>query len=107
MSKQSKAVIDWRRRTKRRAVEYLGGKCSRCGYNKCVRALSFHHRDPLIKSFGIANPSTKKWEIVKAELDKCDLLCLNCHMEIEDEVYWGVAQLAQQTIVTRPELNAH
>lgn len=103
MSKQSKAVIEWRRRTKRKSVEYLGGKCSRCGYDRCLRALSFHHRDKETKIFGIANPSTKRWDLIKAELDKCQLLCLNCHMEIEDEIYWGVAQSAQQMAVTHPE----
>jgi hypothetical protein len=80
-------VIAWRRRMKLKAVEYLGGKCSRCGYNRCVRALSFHHRDPKQKCFGIANSSTKSWEIVKTELDKCDLMCMNCHMEIEEEIF--------------------
>lgn len=99
MGKGSEAVIKWRRRMKQKAVEYLGGKCSRCGYDRCVRALSFHHRDSTTKSFGIANPSTKRWELIKAELDKCDLLCMNCHMEIEDKIYWGVAQSVQHRAV--------
>jgi hypothetical protein len=79
-----KQVIDWRRRLKLKAVAYLGSKCSRCGYDKCVRALSFHHREPEKKLFSISHPNPKRWEIVKAELDKCDLLCSNCHAEVEE-----------------------
>lgn len=86
MSKSSRAVIEWRHRMKQKAVAYLGGKCSHCGYDRCIRALSFHHRDPATKSFGIAEPHTKKWEVIQAELDKCDLLCLNCHMEEEERL---------------------
>ena len=95
-------VIERRRRTKRRAVEYLGGKCERCGYAKCFRALTFHHRDPKTKLFGLSISSTRSWEKIRAELDKCDLLCANCHAEVEDEIYWGVAQLVQQVAVTHP-----
>src|SRR4051812_34282916 len=60
---------------KKRAVEYLGGACKRCGYSKCSNALSFHHRDPSQKSF---EPNQKSyslsWLKIQAELDKCDLL---------------------------------
>lgn len=89
----SKKVLEWRRDVKRKAVEYLGGKCMKCGYSKCIRALQFHHRNPEEKEFGIAQPTTKSWKKVVLELDKCDLLCANCHAEEEDRIYWGVAQL--------------
>lgn len=102
MSKGSKSVIEWRRRMKIKAVAYLGGKCFRCGYSRCVRALNFHHRNPKVKLFAISHPNTKRWEIIKTELNKCDLLCFNCHMEEEDRIYWGVAQSVQQATVTRP-----
>ena len=88
----SKRVMDWRRDIKQRAVEYLGRKCMKCGYCKCVRALQFHHREPGEKEFAISRPETVAWEKVKLELDKCDLLCANCHAEEEDRLYWGVAQ---------------
>lgn len=77
-------VILVRRRIKIRSVVYLGGKCYFCGYSKCLRALHFHHRDPKQKKFGIANPNIKAWKTIQEELDKCDLLCANCHAEQED-----------------------
>lgn len=71
-----------RRRIKLQAIEYKGGKCLHCGYNKSVWALTFHHLDPTQKDFAIGgNGSTKSWERMKVELDKCILLCMNCHAE--------------------------
>ncbi len=84
-----------RRRIKLRemAREYGGGKCALCGYKKCQRALSFHHRDPKKKSFGIATKGlTRSWEKIKQEIDKCVLLCANCHMEVHD----GLTQLPKE-----------
>jgi DNA invertase Pin-like site-specific DNA recombinase len=77
----SKSVIDWRRRTKIKLLEYKGGKCERCGYNKCTDALEFHHLDPNEKDFTI---SGKSWsfERLKKEAEKCILVCSNCHKEI-------------------------
>ncbi len=66
---------------KEKAVAYLGGKCIACGYSRCVAALNFHHRDGKDKSFGIGGSHCRSWEVIKAELDKCDLLCSNCHAE--------------------------
>lgn len=68
---------------KRKSIEYLGGKCIVCGYDKCDRAMSFHHIDPKDKKFGITNAYMKSWANIKKELDKCCLLCSNCHMEVE------------------------
>jgi len=78
------AVTRRRQKVKVMAVEYLGGKCRECGYNKCVAALEFHHTNPKNKEFGIASYGhTKSWEKVKEELDKCIILCANCHRELE------------------------
>lgn len=44
--------------------------------------MDFHHRDPNQKDFGIGTGHTRAWEKVKAELDKCILVCRNCHGEI-------------------------
>lgn len=87
---KAEAIVRWRQRTKQRAIAYLGGKCNICDYNKCVYALEFHHRDPKQKSFGISSSgSTRAWARVKKELDKCVLLCANCHREVEA----GVAKI--------------
>jgi hypothetical protein len=77
----SDAVITWRRRVKLKGIELLGGKCEICGYNKCVGALQFHHKDPKEKEFRISGISIS-WDKIKTELAKCALLCANCHMEI-------------------------
>ena len=64
-------------------IQERGGKCEKCGYDKCVGALEFHHTDPSQKDFGIANKGyTRSWEKVRLELDKCILVCANCHREI-------------------------
>jgi len=76
------AVVKYRRNVKLRAIEYKGGKCIRCDYNKCVAALHFHHIDPDTKEFSIGKTGvTRSWAKLKKELDKCELLCSNCHAE--------------------------
>ena len=77
------------RKTKQKAVEYLGGRCNRCGYDKCVEALEFHHKDPSTKDYDLSKgrgiDTRKSFETLKTELDKCVLLCANCHREIHYE----------------------
>ena len=84
-SNRIKNVIDWRKRTKVKLVEYKGGKCCKCGYNKSIKALEFHHINPNEKDFTI---SGKSWsfEKLKREVDKCVLLCANCHIETHEEI---------------------
>ncbi len=82
-----KAVSKRRKNLLEKAREYKGGQCIICGYKKCSRALSFHHIDPKKKSFGIASQGiTRSWEKLQKELDKCVLVCSNCHMEIHEKV---------------------
>jgi 5-methylcytosine-specific restriction endonuclease McrA len=77
------AVKKRRDKLKKMAIEYKGGVCQECGYHKCIGALEFHHLDPNEKDFGIsAKGVTRSWEKVKKELDKCILVCSNCHREI-------------------------
>tara|TARA_R110002110_G_C13383657_1_gene711304 strand:- start:856 stop:1389 length:534 start_codon:yes stop_codon:yes gene_type:complete len=68
---------------KLKAIDLKGGGCEKCGYNKNYTALCFHHKDPSTKSFGIdsRNIRMRKWDLILEELDKCSLLCHNCHME--------------------------
>lgn|SRR5574337_172855 len=78
-----KKVTERRKRLKQMAVEYKGGKCQVCGYNKCIGALEFHHTDPSGKDFGMSNGGwTRAWSKIKDEIDKCMLVCANCHREI-------------------------
>lgn len=77
-----------RRKVKQMAVEYKGGACIKCGYNRCIGALEFHHIDPTQKDFAISKSgNTRAWELVKLELDKCILVCSNCHKEIHEELW--------------------
>ena len=77
-----KAVTKRRKKLKEMAVEYKGGKCEHCGYSKCIAAFDFHHSDPTEKDFAVSQKGhTRSWERVKQELDKCILLCANCHRE--------------------------
>lgn len=47
--KHQKTIL--RRSMKVQAIKLLGGKCSICGYDKCMDALEFHHQDSSIKEF--------------------------------------------------------
>lgn len=78
------AVITWRKKAKLKLVEYKGGKCEKCGYSKYIEVLEFHHLDPKNKDFSI---SGKSWSLekLKKEVDKCILVCSNCHKEIHVE----------------------
>lgn len=79
-------IAEQRRKLKKQAIEYKGGSCQKCGYNKCPGALTFHHLDPNEKEFGIsAGGVTRSFEKIKTELDKCILVCQNCHAEIHYE----------------------
>ena len=79
----------WHKKDKQRRLDFKswcvnqkGGKCIRCGYDKCLMSLDFHHRDKDKKDFEISSVwKSDKTKIMK-ELDKCDLVCRNCHGEI-------------------------
>ena len=81
-----KRALEAQQQFKKLAVDYKGGKCKNCGYCKCLAAMDFHHRDPIEKEFSISFKNKVFNEDVKKELDKCDLLCANCHREIH---YFG------------------
>lgn len=76
-----------RRERKALLVAQCGGKCATCGYDRCVAALEFHHRDPTTKRFNLGKDNLlKAWSLVLAEAQKCDLLCANCHRELEERL---------------------
>lgn len=80
---QKSYVIMKQQSFKAQCVEYKGGRCQKCGYDKCLGAMDFHHLDPTQKDFAInaSCGSIIMTPKVKAELDKCQLLCSNCHRE--------------------------
>lgn len=53
--------------------------CADCGYNNWI-ALQFDHREPKNKSFSICDHLTKSLSTLKSEIDKCDIVCANCHI---------------------------
>jgi hypothetical protein len=61
-------------------IKLLTG-CKHCGYDKHPRALDFHHRERDEKNFGISTATriAAGLETLLAEINKCDILCANCH----------------------------
>lgn len=79
-----------------------GGKCIRCGYDKCLKALEFHHIDPSKKDFTISNDHFKLQEAVE-ETKKCILICSNCHKEFHD----GMWSLDELNLEEKEEVEPH
>ena len=82
--KHQKTIL--RRSMKIQAIKLLGGRCSVCGYNRCVDALEFHHENPQEKEFKLGSGNTMSWKEYKAEALKCKLVCSNCHKEIHSKL---------------------
>ena len=98
MNRKSAAVMNWRNRTKLRLIEYKGGKCQKCGYDKPIPSVyEFHHRDPDQKDFGIGGKSWS-YERLKKEVDKCDLYCRNCHAEVHDALIQESRKLRMESV---------
>ncbi|UCG34896.1 MAG: hypothetical protein JSW17_05235 [Candidatus Omnitrophota bacterium] len=81
------AVRKRRKKIREMALKYKGGNCERCGYGRCQEALEFHHASSSKKDFSVSSKGyTRSWKRVKKELDKCVLLCANCHREIHSQI---------------------
>lgn len=71
-------------------VSVNGGCCNSCGYiskvEGCLSVYDFHHLDPDAKKFEINASYLRSISDgeVEAEIDKCILLCRNCHAEEHD-----------------------
>lgn len=85
--KKCHSEIQRRRRIrfKETLVKEFGGACKACGYDRCLAALHFHHKDPDTKSFNVNYSGAKNLESLRKEAQKCDLLCANCHAEVENQ----------------------
>jgi hypothetical protein len=79
------ALTARRRRIKALLVQEFGGACAICGYDRCASALHFHHVDPSSKRFAISlNASALSLAKLRAEAQRCVLLCARCHAEVEN-----------------------
>jgi transposase-like protein len=84
MKCRSDAVSRRRRKVKEILVREAGGCCAICGYDRCFGALEFHHLDPGEKRLEVnAKGVSLALETLRAEAQKCILLCANCHAEVE------------------------
>lgn len=81
----TEAVTKARQKRKSDLVYIHGGKCSFCGYNKCIGALQFHHINPEEKRYQLSSGNCHSWEEDVEESKKCILLCANCHIELHNE----------------------
>lgn len=81
---RSKNQLDNRHQLKQKAIEYKGGRCAQCGYEEHMSAFDFHHLNPLKKDYCIGTMIARSynWEKIKKELDKCIVLCANCHRKL-------------------------
>lgn len=75
-------VNNHRKNKRQWAIDHKGGCCCLCGYNKTNRSLCFHHLNEDEKEIRLSSDHTVSWERLKKELDKCILVCANCHGEI-------------------------
>jgi len=88
---RSAAVSKRRRKVKQLLVDEAGGRCARCGYDRCLAALQFHHLERATKRFVVSRGGAPlALEALRAEAQKCVLLCANCHAEAEH----GIVQLS-------------
>jgi len=79
-------VAKSRQRKKKKFVDAFGGRCQICGYDKCIDALHFHHVNPADKKWCPSDAINKhKYEDTVKELEKCILLCANCHAEVHSK----------------------
>lgn len=78
MEEDKRYILRWAKKIM--ATNLLGGKCKKCG-NDDVFVLEFHHIDPNEKDEEIQDIRGKQWSSIKKEIEKCELLCRNCHSE--------------------------
>lgn len=68
---------------KRELVAYKGGRCERCDEEYHPNVFDFHHYDDTLKRFGVSQANMQRsWANLITEVDKCHLLCANCHREV-------------------------
>ncbi len=92
------AVQKRRKKVREMALQFLGGRCTRCGYDRCAEALEIHHLESSDKDFGISDKGyTRSWNRIRVELEKCKLLCSNCHREVHAKLQLSVARRIEKS----------
>lgn len=85
-------TFDRREKQRIKAIDYCGGRCVNCEVSD-YDVLTFHHRDQNTKKFNLCQSWQKSWNVIKEEIEKCDLLCANCHMKLHrKEKYFDTAK---------------
>ena len=98
---ENKRRVALQQKRKIEAIEYKGGQCSVCGYKTFYGALEFHHVEPEEKEADWKNMQNWSLANIKRELDKCILVCSNCHRELHNEIYLAeIGSIAQQDRAT-------
>lgn len=59
--------------------------CICCGEDEPA-CLDFHHLDPNEKDFQIAGSQQRSWTKILAEIEKCVVLCSNCHRKVHADL---------------------
>ena len=87
--KNTKKVTEERKRKYKEIIKFKEKckeekSCIKCGYNEIPQILQFHHRDEKEKNFTIAESASLgiSLENLQKEVNKCDLLCPNCHYKL-------------------------
>ena len=90
----AKKARDWEKEYKHEAYSYLREKakdgCARCG-EQDFRCLQFNHIERSTKIDAVSNMirNNKNLSVIKVEVDKCEILCANCHCKVTaDQFNW-------------------
>lgn len=85
--RQSRCKKELIERNKKIVEEARSSGCQVCGYNRCKKALEFHHKSSIEKDASISK-AIRLWGTKKLadEIQKCILLCANCHREVHDNM---------------------
>lgn len=77
-NRESVAAMQRRRRDQVDAIKLARG-CIDCGYATHAVALDFDHLPGTEKVAHVSSMLTHSWERIMAEIDKCVVVCANCH----------------------------
>lgn len=88
IERAKKSKKKYAKRNTENVIEYLQDKyCSRCQI-KDIEVLDFHHKDPNEKEYSVADMLTHgySWKRIRKEIDKCEIVCANCHRKIHNRL---------------------